>query len=223
MTEIIIPEGGKKLFADKSRDLSGTDRGSICSDACGGHITDLFKSFERFMHIPLSLRSNSGEVVCKTDYFYGPCSFIRNTPRGRIRCRRTYKNIEDRLLRRKTPFVNVCYAGFLIFAAPLEFRGEMIGTLLGSQILPVEMKGIDDLKAFFDHIVTALDLSRSESFFESFKTVRYLRPDFERIAFMEFLRKIADNFMRLAMAETTWPMISKELHRELKTWGWESY
>ena len=136
-----------------------------------GHIPEVLKKLERFLGVALSLRSTSGEVVCKTDYFYGPCSIIRGTERGRIRCRKTYKNIEDRLLRRKTPFVNVCYAGFLIFAVPLEVRGEMVGTLLGSQILPIDKDRNFDVESLFGHTAAALQLTNTEDFYRSFARV----------------------------------------------------
>ena len=83
-----------------------------------GRVAELLRKMEKLMGIPLSLRSTSGEVVCKTDYFYGPCSFIRGTEKGCVRCRKVYKRIENRVIKRKVPYVCLCYCGFLIFAVP---------------------------------------------------------------------------------------------------------
>lgn len=183
-----------------------------------GHLPDILKKFESCLGMALSLRSTTGEVVCKTDYFNGPCSIIRGTERGRQRCRKTYQTVENRLLRRKVPFVNICYAGFLIFAVPLEFRGEMVGTLLGAQILPVDISRPGDRDALFGHTATALGISDQEHFYRSFQHVKMLKPDFQRVSFMEFLTKLGDNFLKLAMAETTWSMIYRDLHQDLKPW-----
>ncbi|RCK81746.1 MAG: hypothetical protein OZSIB_0880 [Candidatus Ozemobacter sibiricus] len=182
-----------------------------------GQVPDLLKKIEALTGIALSLRSTSGDVVVKTDYFFGPCSVIRGTERGRLRCRRTYKNIEERLLRRKVPFVNVCYAGFLVFAAPIEFRGEMVGTLLGSQILPQNLQTRFEREVFFDHIINAVGIKDREAFYQTFDKVRYLNPDFERVSFMSFLETLGENFSRMAFAGKSWPEFFREMQREFRT------
>ncbi len=184
-----------------------------------GHIPELLKKLSSFLGVALSLRSTSGEVVCKTDYFYGPCSIIRGTDRGRARCRKTYKNIEDRLLRRKKPFVNVCYAGFLIFAVPLEFRGEMVGTLLGSQILPVEPNKDIDLEALFGHTAAALNLKNTDEFYRSFSRVKSLKPDLQRLTFMQYLEEIGQHFISMAFAEKSWELFLKEIRSATPQFG----
>ncbi len=184
-----------------------------------GHIPEVLKKLERFLGVALSLRSTSGEVVCKTDYFYGPCSIIRGTERGRIRCRKTYKNIEDRLLRRKTPFVNVCYAGFLIFAVPLELRGEMVGTLLGSQILPIDKDRNFDVESLFGHTAAALQLTHTEDFYRSFARVKTLKPDLQRINFMQYLEEIGQHFVSMAFADKSWELFLKEIQANTPNFG----
>ncbi len=184
-----------------------------------GHIPEILKKLERFLGVALSLRSTTGEVVCKTDYFYGPCSIIRGTERGRQRCRKTYRNIEDRLLRRKTPFVNVCYAGFLIFAVPLELRGEMVGTLLGSQILPIEKDKNFDIEALFGHTCAALNLTNTDEFYRSFARVRTLKPDLQRITFLQYLEEIGRHFVSMAFADKSWELFLKEIQQETPQFG----
>ncbi len=184
-----------------------------------GHIPEVLKKLEQFLGVALSLRSTSGEVVCKTDYFYGPCSIIRGTERGCARCRKTYRNIEDRLLRRKVPFVNICYAGFLIFAVPLEFRGEMVGTLLGSQILPIEKDRNFDLEALFGHTAAALNMKDTEEFYRSFSRVRTLKPDLQRITFLQYLEEIGQHFISMAFADKSWELFLKEIKTETPQFG----
>ncbi|MDN5279268.1 MAG: hypothetical protein PWR01_3233 [Clostridiales bacterium] len=184
-----------------------------------GHIPELLKNLENFLGVALSLRSTTGEVVCKTDYFNGPCSIIRGTERGQARCRKTYKNIEDRLLRRKKPFVNVCYAGFLIFAVPLEFRGEMVGTLLGSQILPFERDKNLSLEALFGHTAAAVGLTNTEEFYKTFDRVRTLKPDLQRITFLQYLEEIGEHFISMAFADKSWEIFLKEMKSTTPQFG----
>ncbi len=184
-----------------------------------GQVPDIIKKLEQFFNVALSLRSNSGEVVVKTDYFYGPCCILRGTERGRVRCRKTYKNIEDRLLRRKVPFVNICYAGFLVFAVPLDFRGEMVGTLLGSQILPMRVNSKFELEAFFGHTLAALGIQDEDAFYRSFSRVKTMQPDFQRLSFMQFLQQIGDHFTNMAYTGKTWDEFFKEMKSQARGFG----
>ncbi|MBF0501141.1 MAG: PocR ligand-binding domain-containing protein [Candidatus Riflebacteria bacterium] len=181
-----------------------------------GQVPDILRRLEEFLGVPLSLRSSSGEVVCKTDYFGGPCSILRGTEPGRLRCRRTYANIEEKLLRRKTPFVNICWAGFLIFAVPIELQGEMIGTILGAQIMPQRLSDRSAIDGAFGIAARSVGLHDLEPFFASFKHVKTLEPDFQRISFLEFLKKLGDNFSELAFSEKTWPLFYREIKSDLK-------
>ncbi len=181
-----------------------------------GQVAELLRRLERFLGIPLSLRSNTGEVVVKTDYFFGPCSIIRGTEVGRLRCQKTYRNIEDHLLYRKVPYVNLCYAGFLIFAVPLEFQGEMIGTLFGAQILPIRLSRKQEILEQFSDPAKAVGIQDMEEFCRSFDRVRNLEPDFQRISFLEFLQKIGENFISMALSGKSWPQFYREIRDELK-------
>lgn len=184
-----------------------------------GHIPEILRKLENYLGVSLSMRSTSGQVVCKTKYFNGPCSIIRGTERGNLRCRKAYKNIEDRLFRRKVPFVNVCYAGFLIFAVPLEFRGEMVGTLFGSQVLPIRDEYGFDLETFFGHTVLALDIHDSEAFYKSFKNVRKFTPNIQRINFLQYLSEIGDNFTKMAFADKSWEEFLREMRLKTPNFG----
>ncbi|MBF0547189.1 MAG: PocR ligand-binding domain-containing protein [Candidatus Riflebacteria bacterium] len=184
-----------------------------------GHIPELLRKLENFVGIPLSLRSNSGEVVCKTDYFFGPCSIIRGTEIGRQNCRKTYQNIEQKLFNRKSPYVNICYAGFLIFAVPLEFRGEMIGTLFGAQILPQKFSSNVEITSFFENLIGMVRIKDRDSFCKSFLQVKSLEPDFQRINFLQFLTKIGENFVEMAFSDKTWPIFYRAIKDDIKPFG----
>ena len=185
-----------------------------------GRVAELLRKMEKLMGIPLSLRSTSGEVVCKTDYFYGPCSFIRGTENGCTRCRKVYKRIENRVLKRKVPYVCLCYCGFLIFAVPLEFRGEMVGTLIGSQILPVSDKqDVSELKKKYIQIAKELGLEDTEEFSKSFDKVKTLDSDKQRPKFLSYIEEIAQHFVEMAIADKPWNVLLKEIKKKAPEFG----
>lgn len=185
-----------------------------------GRVAELLRKMEKLLGIPLSLRSTSGEVVCKTDYFYGPCSFIRGTDSGCERCRKVYKRIENRVIKRKVPYVCLCYCGFLIFAVPLEFRGEMVGTLIGSQILPVS-KGntVSEFRKNFVQKAKELGLEATEEFNNSFSKVKTLDSEKQRPKFLSYLEEIAQYFVEMAIADKPWNVLLKEIKKKAPEFG----
>jgi len=179
-----------------------------------GQLPEILRRLEQFLKIPLSFRSSTGETVIKTDYFFGPCSIIRGTEIGRLRCRKTYSSIENKLFRRKVPFVTFCYAGFLIFSVPLNLRGEMIGTMFGSQILPIKLPTRSDRENHFSGILSGLKIHDREGFFESLERVRHLEADFERVSFLQFLENLGENFIKMAFSGKTWRSFYWEMQRD---------
>ncbi len=185
-----------------------------------GKVANLLRKMESFLGIPLSLRSTTGEVVCKTDYFYGPCSFIRGTKEGCERCRKVYKNIENKVMRRKVPFVCLCYCGFLIFAVPLEFRGEMLGILFGSQILPVSNNGtISDFRKQFEESAKEYGLDTSDEFYDSFNKLKTLDSDKQRNKFLKYLEEIGHHFVEMAVTDKPWNVFLKEIKEKAPEFG----
>jgi ligand-binding sensor protein len=185
-----------------------------------GRVAELLRKMEKLLGIPLSLRSTSGEVVCKTDYFYGPCSFIRGTDSGCERCRKVYKRIENRVIKRKVSYVCLCYCGFLIFAVPLEFRGEMVGTLIGSQILPVsEGNTVSEFRKNFVQKAKELGLEATEEFNNSFSKVKTLDSEKQRPKFLSYLEEIAQYFVEMAIADKPWNVLLKEIKKKAPEFG----
>ena len=180
-------------------------------DFSTGQVAGILRRIEGFLGIPLSFRSSTGDTVVKTDYFYGPCSIIRGTCTGRTRCRKVYAQIEEKLLRRKVATVSFCYAGFLVFAVPLNFRGEMIGTLLGSQILPLDYLRAGEIETQFGPIARSLGVRDLPFFAQSFQRVRHLDPDFERVSFLLFLEKLGEHFIDMAFSHKIWARFYREM------------
>ena len=185
-----------------------------------GKVAELLRKLEKFLGIPLSLRSSSGEVVCKTDYFYGPCSYIRGTELGCKRCRKVYANIEKKLLMRKVPYACICYCGFLLFAVPLEFRGEMVGILFGSQVLPISGKdSVSDFREKFKRSSKELGLNNNAEFFNSFDKIRTLDDNKQRLKFLSYLEEIGHHFVEMAVSDKTWNSFLKEIKKSRPEFG----
>ncbi len=185
-----------------------------------GRVANILRKLEKFLGIPLSLRSTTGEVVCKTDYFYGPCSFIRGSELGCKRCRKVYKTIENKVLKRKVPYVCVCYCGFLIYAVPLELRSEMVGILIASQIIPITSK--EDSDKFKNKLLgqsKSFDLSENKDYIESFDKIKTLDQDTQRIKFLSYMEEIAHHFVEMALSEKPWNIFLKEIKMKKKDFG----
>ena len=186
-----------------------------------GRIAQVLRKLEKFLGIPLSLRSITGEVVCKTDYFYGPCSFIRGTDLGCKRCRKVYSSIEKKILRRKVPYACLCYNGFLVFAVPLNFRGEMIGILFGSQILPCnDEKDVQNFKkSFIKGSAKTYELQNNDEFIASFDKLIKLDDNKQRVQFLSYLEEIGQHFVEMAIADKPWKVFLREIKQQKPEFG----
>lgn len=184
------------------------------------NVAKLLRKLEQLLGIPLSIRSTNGEVICKTDYFYGPCSFIRGTELGCTRCRKVYASIENKIFRRKVPFACLCYAGFLIFTVPLEFRGEMLGFLIGSQIIPGKgREALDKFNNDFKWTAKGLGLTDNKEFLSSFDKIKFLDDDKQRVKFLSYLEEIGRNFFEMALSEKSWRTFLKGIKSNKPEFG----
>ena len=207
---------------EKNKNINNNEANTVNAKVIfsSGRVAELLRKLEKFLNISLSLRSSSGEVVCKTDYFNGPCNYIRGTEVGCVRCRKVYATIERKIIRRKIPYVCQCYCGFLIFAVPLEFRGEMVGILIGSQIIPVSSKtNIEDFQKSFNSNFSKLNLSSNEEFNKSFKNIKTLDDENQRLKFLSYIEEIGRNFVEMAAAEKTWVSFLKDIKKKEPEFG----
>ena len=207
---------------EKNKNINKIDENTVNSKVIfsSGRVADLLRKLEKYLNISLSLRSSSGEVVCKTDYFNGPCNYIRGTDIGCKRCRKVYSAIERKIIRRKVPYVCQCYCGFLIFAVPLEFRGEMVGILIGSQIIPVSSKtNVEDFQKSFNSNFSNLKLNTNENFKKSFKNIKTLDDENQRLKFLSYIEEIGRNFVEMAAAEKTWVSFLKDIKKKEPEFG----
>ena len=77
-----------------------------------------------------------GDPITKPSSYTRYCiGFIHNNSMGDSRCAESHKRMGLEAARTGRPFVGKCHAGLIDFAAPVIVNGELVGTVLGGQIL----------------------------------------------------------------------------------------
>lgn len=61
--------------------------------------------------------------------------FIHSTKKGDDRCAASHKKMGEEAARTGKPYVGFCHAGLIDFAAPIIVEGQLVGTVLGGQML----------------------------------------------------------------------------------------
>lgn len=76
--------------------------------------------------IPVTTGSNFSELCTK---------HIRTSPAGCLNCQECYKHGAEEAQKEGKPVIYFCHAGLVIFAAPIVVQDEIIGCLIGGQVL----------------------------------------------------------------------------------------
>lgn len=80
--------------------------------------------------------NKSGNAITKQSSYTRFCSkHIGGCSAGSSRCAASHKRMGEEAAKIGKPFVGPCHAGLIDFAAPIIIEGEVIGTVLGGQIL----------------------------------------------------------------------------------------
>jgi ligand-binding sensor protein len=83
----------------------------------------------------------SGEPVTRPSSYTGFCAgFVHKSKIGDDRCAASHNRMGQEAARTGRPFVGPCHAGLIDFAAPIIINNELIGTVLGGQILSEKPK-----------------------------------------------------------------------------------
>ncbi|BAK98855.1 putative methyl-accepting chemotaxis protein [Oscillibacter valericigenes Sjm18-20] len=78
----------------------------------------------------------NGEEFTNPSHYRPFCSnFIHASAVGDARCAACHKEFGKKAAASKRPYIATCHAGLIDFAAPILVEGELIGTILGGQIL----------------------------------------------------------------------------------------
>ena len=96
----------------------------------------------------------------------------------------------------------------------------MVGTLIGSQIIPVSDKNdISEFRKTFTLKAKELGLEETEEFNNSFDKVKTLDSNKQRPKFLFYLEEIAKNFVELAIADKPWNVLLKEIKANAPEFG----
>ncbi len=122
----------------------------------------------------------------------GYCRWITQTSIGKSRCIKTYEKIEAKLERRQTPFVTMCYAGFLIFAVPILIDSKIIGTLFTHQLFPAPIISTSESDEKFLFLNKQLNMSLDDNLKKSFAKINWITPCKPRHMLLNYMKTIAD-------------------------------
>ncbi|MEA4955990.1 MAG: PocR ligand-binding domain-containing protein [Pseudoflavonifractor sp.] len=78
----------------------------------------------------------NGEEFTNPSYYRPFCAnYIHASVIGDARCASCHKEFGEKAAAMKRPYISTCHAGLIDFSAPVLIEGELIGTILGGQIL----------------------------------------------------------------------------------------
>ena len=78
----------------------------------------------------------NGEEFTKPSYYRPFCAnYIHASDIGDARCAACHNEFGQKAAAMNRPYISTCHAGLIDFSAPVLIEGELIGTILGGQIL----------------------------------------------------------------------------------------
>jgi len=101
------------------------------------HLLQTFQdNFATGMNIASVTVDKDGSPVTKPSSYTSFCiNFTHSTKVGDDRCALSHKKGGEEAARLKKPYIYTCHAGLIDFAAPILIEDQLIGTILGGQIL----------------------------------------------------------------------------------------
>ena len=108
---------------------------------------DLLQTFQDNFAIGMYIASVTvdiqGNPVTKPSSYTSFCTdFAHSTKVGDDRCSRSHREAGEIAAKSGKPYVFTCHAGLIDFAAPIIVDGQLIGTVLGGQIITSEPQEI---------------------------------------------------------------------------------
>lgn len=80
--------------------------------------------------------NRNGQPITRPSSYTRFCTdFIHHSAIGDRRCAESHNRMGQEAARTGRPYVGACHAGLIDFAAPIIVNGELLGTVLGGQIL----------------------------------------------------------------------------------------
>lgn len=115
-------------------------------------------NFARSMDIASVTVDRNGNPVTKPSFYTSFCrDFIHSNPIGDKRCAEFHEKCGEISAKTGKPYIYICHAGLVDFAAPILINGKHIGTILGGQVLTQKYD-----KTTFKKAVEDLHIDKSE-------------------------------------------------------------
>lgn len=92
--------------------------------------------FADSMNIASVTVDRNGTPFTRPSRYVNLCmNYTQSTEKGRNRCAKCHSDAGKEAFRTGRPYIYKCHTGLIDFAAPIIINGELIGTILGGQIL----------------------------------------------------------------------------------------
>ncbi|MGN0665800.1 MAG: PocR ligand-binding domain-containing protein [Huintestinicola sp.] len=117
--------------------------------------TDILQQFQNgfsdFMGLAALITDDKGAPITAGSKFTEFCmKQTRGSEKGRMKCYECDKNGALMTLRDGKPAVYRCHAGLVDFAAPIMVEGKFLGSIIGGQVRPPELKKEDIIRTAID-------------------------------------------------------------------------
>ncbi len=172
-------------------------------------VQDVFSEMSRMAAL---ITDRDGVAITQGSNFSELCTaFCRNSPEGRKRCEQCDKMGAVTALEQEAPVYYYCHANLIDFAAPIVFKGHMIGAFIGGQVLPnkpnhKEMRRVArELNVDEDAFVSAADKVRVVPIDTIDRNTKFIYGYAEILSEMAYTtyvaRKMTDEALRAATAK----------------------
>lgn len=92
--------------------------------------------FAKSMNIASVTVDRNGTPLTKPSRYTNICANLtQSTELGKSRCAECHSKAGEEAFRTQKPYIYKCHSGLIDFAAPIIVEGELVGTILGGQIL----------------------------------------------------------------------------------------
>ncbi|MBE6072251.1 MAG: chemotaxis protein [Clostridium butyricum] len=199
-----------KILPDNSIDISVLEIKDIID-------IELLQKFQDDFAIGMNCASVTvdrvGEPVTKPSSYTNFCdNFIHKSQEGDRRCALSHKRMGEEASRTKKPFIGRCHSGLIDFAAPIMVEGNIIGTVLGGQVLtkPVDrsecIKLADEIHLDSDKLIKAADeieivnMKNIEAAANVLYTVvnSLAKDGYNSLKMENLSKKLSENFMQVS-------------------------
>jgi signal transduction histidine kinase len=168
-------------------------------------------NFAESMNIASVTVDKSGNPVTNLSSYTNFClDFVHSTTIGDKKCAECHKKGGEKAAQIGKPYIYICHAGLIDFAAPILIEGKQIGTMLGGQVLTNKPE-----KLRFANIAREIGVDE-DKFIESVEDIKIIGEKNVTSA-AEVLFIVANALSKIGYEELKLKRLSKNLEIEVQS------